>query len=859
MPTLSFWLYLASLLAFQVTLVLALTALATSIARSAVWRRTCWRVTFAVLGLVALGELTGLGPALSAWVSPPSKSELRFFVRTSILSIEAPEPPAAEPPAGGRSGTVTDTFTPADPRLLWWPGLLWLAGFGFVAGRAAVSRVVLVMIRRRQYSAVNASLLLQVEALSVRLGIHQHVRVVTSPGLRSPIAFGLIYPVVGLPENFDRDFSPAQQQTMLAHELAHLAARDPAWHGLADLITALLWWHPLVWWARYQLCDANETVADEASLLIANGLATLAECLVALAGRLQQRKSVDWLGIAGPGFRSGLGRRVQRLLTMSDVAGRPAARGLNRLAWFIAPFVAIGLAMAGSLWAASIEGKPAPSLAGLVQMAWQHAQAPRPEEPKARSEQPPGYPKRSGAHENLVTCIYRVDGNALVTAIKNKLGHDKKGTTPQQLIIEYFAAIGVPITPPRRIIYNQRPELLLIRASAEEQVRLEACLKSLSEPTSDVPIIVKQREVNARRERLTSRNFKVDPNTFFHALASIHGYPPTQEAGGIQELIQKWIADEFHVVAGIDFTENENGRSLSFNDRTGILSVRAYPFEVDTIEAVVQFLNTTPPQIMIEAKIVEVDEAAAKALALEQMLTEAAKALSAKAEPVGTEPKPGALPQWPSPEWLKATNLMVVTIIGPNTVGLLDASQMRAFSKAMAQQAGVNTLSAPRVTTLSGRQAQIQVVQMHALAKDLAPNRLPDAPSLGQTNRESPHLPQAIPVGPVLDMIPTVLPDGTTIRLSVNFTLTEFLGYAPPTNRGQANAAATPGGRTAQPLPKFQVRQMQANVNVQDGQTLVLAGQLPSRRRVIEVQKNGDLIVFITATIIDPAGNPVHP
>ena len=84
---------------------------------------------------------------------------------------------------------------------------------------------------------------------------------------------------------------------MVAHELAHLAVHDPAWGILADVVVAMFWWHPLVWWARRQLCAANEAVADEASLLIADGPNVLAECLVELGNRLSRSQSFGWLAI----------------------------------------------------------------------------------------------------------------------------------------------------------------------------------------------------------------------------------------------------------------------------------------------------------------------------------------------------------------------------------------------------------------------------------------------------------------------------------------------------------------------------------------------------------------------------------
>ena len=108
-------------------------------------------------------------------------------------------------------------------------------------------------------------------------------------------------------EGFTRRFTNEQQDAMLAHELAHLAAHDPLWHALADLVTAMLWWHPLAWLAKQQLRSASEAAADEASLVVENGPNVLAECLVELGGRLTRTHSLGWLGMADGDFRSGLG------------------------------------------------------------------------------------------------------------------------------------------------------------------------------------------------------------------------------------------------------------------------------------------------------------------------------------------------------------------------------------------------------------------------------------------------------------------------------------------------------------------------------------------------------------------------
>ncbi len=62
--------------------------------------------------------------------------------------------------------------------------------------------------------------------------------------------------------------------------------------------------------------------------------------------------------------------------------------------------------------------------------------------------------------------------------------------------------------------------------------------------------------------------------------------------------------------------QNSAGKSVFYNDRLGLLLVRATLQDLDIIEAAIQVLNLTPDQITIEAKFVEIGQDDAKALGL---------------------------------------------------------------------------------------------------------------------------------------------------------------------------------------------------------------------------------------------------
>ena len=139
--------------------------------------------------------------------------------------------------------------------------------------------------------------------------------------------------------------------------------------------------------------------------------------------------------------------------------------------------------------------------------------------------------------------------------------------------------------------------------------------------------------------------------------------------------------------------------------------------------------------------------------------------------------------------------------------------------------------------------------------------------------------------GPVLDVLPYVSADGYTIQMTIIPTVKEFLGYDAEAAAAfqpvaQSVGVAAGGALTAtQPFPTFSLRQVVTSAIVWDGQTVVLGGlisedvtrikdkvpvlgDLPFIGRVFRSESSRtlkrNLLIFVTPTIIDPAGNRVH-
>ncbi|MFT4688341.1 MAG: general secretion pathway protein D, partial [Limisphaerales bacterium] len=224
--------------------------------------------------------------------------------------------------------------------------------------------------------------------------------------------------------------------------------------------------------------------------------------------------------------------------------------------------------------------------------------------------------------------------------------------------------------------------------------------------------------------------------------------------------------------------------------------------------------------------------------------------------------------------------------------GILTDPQFRSVIHAIEQRDGTDVLSAPRVITISGRQAQIKVTDIPTIVTDVQVGQqgggggggIGGGAAGGAVSVALTPTLQQISTGPVLDVLPTVNSDGYSINMSLIPSITEFVGYDDP--GPFAVVAQSVGGgvvgvplTAALPLPRSRIRQVVTSCVVWDAQTVVLGGlisetvsntrdkipvlgDLPLFGKLFRSEhkqtRKSNLVIFVTPTIIDPAGNRVH-
>ena len=129
--------------------------------------------------------------------------------------------------------------------------------------------------------------------------------------ISSPIALGVRE--ICVPDTALTDLDVEQQRSLLAHELAHLARRDPVWLGVASLMERVFWFQPLNRVASRQIATSAEFLCDDWAVRRTGSGVPLARCLAQVAEWIQASP----LGVPVAGMaeeRSLLVSRVSRLL-----------------------------------------------------------------------------------------------------------------------------------------------------------------------------------------------------------------------------------------------------------------------------------------------------------------------------------------------------------------------------------------------------------------------------------------------------------------------------------------------------------------------------------------------------------------
>ncbi len=197
----------------------------------------------------------------------------------------------------------------------------WLCGVGTLALSWARSwRQIRAAVR----VASPMALVSDPSQLSGVSGLPFEVPVLLTTRLLEPGVFGIVRPVLLLPESLMRHLSPEQLRTVVTHELCHIRRRDNLTATLHMAVTALFWFHPAVWWIEARLLTERERACDEAVLAEGSDAELYAESILSVCKFYAESPLACMPGVTGGDLKQRIVRIMTGCLAQELSAGRKA-------------------------------------------------------------------------------------------------------------------------------------------------------------------------------------------------------------------------------------------------------------------------------------------------------------------------------------------------------------------------------------------------------------------------------------------------------------------------------------------------------------------------------------------------------
>jgi TonB family protein len=128
----------------------------------------------------------------------------------------------------------------------------------------------------------NASPIGSLPGLFTEMQTRVGVTIYLSSGVDSPVSFGFVRPAVIFPARL-LEMEEEKQRTVVCHELLHIRRRDWGFVLIEELIRALLWFHPAIWWALGRIQLSREQVVDREVLRITGARQAYLQALLEFA------------------------------------------------------------------------------------------------------------------------------------------------------------------------------------------------------------------------------------------------------------------------------------------------------------------------------------------------------------------------------------------------------------------------------------------------------------------------------------------------------------------------------------------------------------------------------------------------
>lgn len=300
------------------------------------------------------------------------------------------------------------------------------------------------------------------------------------------------------------------------------------------------------------------------------------------------------------------------------------------------------------------------------------------------------------------------------------------------------------------------------------------------------------------------------------------------------------------------------GASMTLYVRTGKLIVRNSPNNLRTLEGLLESLDVSSLQVSLEVRILEVSDFTGTDIGVEYSASDVY-------ENDGTH---STSSQWSTMAGQLGfgRSLTAAATDGFNYRFLkIDTDTTEIAIRALTAANKATVLSAPRLVCLNNQTANIRIsTNSNYIRATTTTTTTTDGVTKDNVTQQIGEIPEGI----VLEITPNVSSDNKTIRMTVHPSVVELLKLDTITS-----------GDTVTQLPTITQRTIDTTVSLESGTTLAMGGlmknakqdrkqgvpglsRIPGVGRLFRTNNDFDekrnLVIFITATILDSRGNPIQ-
>lgn len=614
--------------------------------------------------------------------------------------------------------TAPVTPTTTGPAFDWRAALLavWLAGAVLVGGRVLYLNLALSRRLRQATAADDPALLALVEQCRGAAGLRGAAPpVLVTDAVAGPAVTGLLRPRLLLPPGLTGRLSPEELRLVLLHEMAHLRSRDLLADALISMLGAIHWFNPAAHFAFRRLRIERE-MARDATALAAAGPGAAGPYGRTLLKLLEPSRPYRFFLPAAVGIlegRRGLQQRIRMIARFDADRRRGAAR-----------FSPLGLALVAVLGCATLTDRKRDGAAVTADTA----------DAAART---PGTDTRTAAADAAVRERLQKDVGQL-TYNSTPLGQvldelSKAAGAPVRVDWQALAAAGID----RNATVTAR-----VRASTLAKA-LDVILLTVGDGKAEIGFAVEQGAI-----RVSTRNeLEGPPVTRVYEVRDLITVPPdAAPAGdpppepdpdalppGTAARRRKVTADVIELIMDTVDPDSWSKGGATIREHGGQLIVRANEVNQVQIAALLgQLRETRDIQVMIDSRLVAVDEAAVRKL---------------------------------DAGWRQRVRSM-----WEGNAEFLTDEEVADLLAALGRAGTGEVLASPRVSVLNGRRAYIQIGSDFPYVEDIKV-----VPGAGGDTRYVPQI-EVVNAGTVLDYQATVSADRRYATLTLRPKLSAVAG-----------------------------------------------------------------------------------